>query len=208
MGIKSRVEIKSGRNIFFITHKSSSHAVITPAFNAAFKPEVQERAWRDGGVYPFLRIPEALMKRSELLAAKRADATGAAAATPAAELGMGGATALNWDQLMVASPVGSTFKVTIPDDPDAYEITCAKLGADSIFNCPPSRRVHLAMFFKKMRYMMALGVGDLKEFLAEAVAADASFAHVYANKEKAQLAYYEWSARWNFTTSSAGSPRY
>jgi len=45
-------------------------------FNAAFKPEVQERAWRDGGVYPFLRIPEALMKRAELLAAKRADATG------------------------------------------------------------------------------------------------------------------------------------
>ena len=146
------------------------------------------------------------MKRSELLAAKRADATGAAAATPAAELGMAGATALNWDQLMAASPVGNTFKATIPDDPDAYEITCAKLGADSIFNCPPSRRVHLAMFFKEMWYMMALGVGELKEFLAEAVAADASFAHVYANKEKAQLAYYEWSARWNFTTQLSGLP--
>ena len=72
------------------TSPSSSHAVITPAFNAAFKPEVQERAWRDGGVYPFLRIPEALTKRAELLAAKRAEATGAAAATPAAELGMAG----------------------------------------------------------------------------------------------------------------------
>ena len=47
---------------------------------------------------------------------------------------------------------------------------------------------------------------DLKEFLAEAVAADASFAHVYANKEKAQLAYYEWSARWNFTTKLSGLP--
>ena len=109
---------------------------------------------------------------------------------------------------MAASPVGNIFKATIPDDPDAYEITCAKLGADSIFNCPPPRCVHLAMFFKEMRYMMTLGAGDLKEFLAEAVAADASFAHVYANKEKAQLAYYEWSARWNFTTSSAGSPRH
>ena len=55
--------------------------------------------------------------------------------------------------------------------------------------------------------MMALGVGDLKEFLAEAVAADASFAHVYANKEKAQLAFYEWaSARWNFTTQLSGLP--
>ena len=49
--------------------------------------------------------------------------------------------------------------------------------------------------------------GDLKEFLAEAQAADASFAHVYANKEKAQLAYYEWaSARWNFTTQLSGLP--
>ena len=47
--------------------------------------------------------------------------------------------------------------------------------------------------------------GDLKEFLAEAQAADASFAHVYANKEKVQLAYYEWaSARWNFTTQLSG----
>ena len=53
--------------------------------------------------------------------------------------------------------------------------------------------------------MMALGVGDLKEFLAEAQAADASFAHVYANKEKAQLAYYELAAaRWNFTTQLSG----
>jgi len=52
-------------------------------------------------------------------------------ATPAAELGMAGATALNWDQLMAACPVGNTFKATIPDDPDApdnYEIMCAKLG--------------------------------------------------------------------------------
>ena len=49
--------------------------------------------------------------------------------------------------------------------------------------------------------------GDLKEFLAEAQAADASFAHVYANKEKVQLAYYEWaSARWNFTTQLSGLP--
>ena len=55
--------------------------------------------------------------------------------------------------------------------------------------------------------MMAHGVGGLKEFLAEAVAADASFAHVYANKEMAQLAYYEWaSARWNFTTQLSGLP--
>ena len=53
--------------------------------------------------------------------------------------------------------------------------------------------------------MMALGVGDLKEFLAEAQAADASFAHVYANKEKVQLAYCGWaSARWNFTTQLSG----
>ena len=186
---------------------SDAMAVITPAFNAAFKPRVQERAWRNGGVYPFLRIPEALMKREELLAVKRGGGTGAAAATPAAELGMAGATALKWDQLMAASPVGNTFKATIPDDPDAYEITCARLGAESIFNCPPTRRVHLAMFFKEMRYMMALGVGDLKEFLAEAQAADASFAHVYANKEKAQLAYYEWAAaRWNFTTQLSGLP--
>ena len=120
---------------------------------------------------------------------------------------MVGATALSWDKLMATCPVGNTFKATIPDEPDAYEITCAKLGAEKIFNCPPNRRLHLAMFFKEMRYMIGLSAVDLKEFLLEASACDASFSLPYSNMAKGQLAYYEWSsARWNFTTQLSGLP--
>ena len=55
--------------------------------------------------------------------------------------------------------------------------------------------------------MIGLSAVDLKEFLLEASACDASFSLPYSNMTKGQLAHYEWSsARWNFTTQLSGLP--
>jgi len=46
-------------------------AVIAPGWYAAFAAKHQERAWLEGGVYPFLRRPQRLVGRKEKLEAQR-----------------------------------------------------------------------------------------------------------------------------------------
>jgi len=46
-------------------------AVIAPGWYAAFSAKHQERAGLEGGVYPFLRMPQRLMERKEKLEAQR-----------------------------------------------------------------------------------------------------------------------------------------
>jgi hypothetical protein len=50
-------------------------AVIAPGWYAAFTAKHQDRAWLESGVYPFLRMPQRLMKRKEKLEAQRSAAS-------------------------------------------------------------------------------------------------------------------------------------
>jgi hypothetical protein len=196
-------------------------AVIAPGWYAAFTAKHQERAWLEGGVYPFLRMPQLLMERSEKLEAQRCSGVvGASAvrgvAVPGEAAGMDAATALRWDAVMCSGPGARNFfspaEVAaagggVEEEGSDHTIKSSRLGAAEIFNCPAERRLHLSHFQQEIRHILSLSAPDLKEWYADAHANLGCPAVEYKNKDQLALAVYDWTVeKWGFSASVSALP--
>lgn len=181
--------------------------VVKPGWQFAMNEENNRIAWRKGGLRPFTRAPELLLRRREMLNERRR-AKHAAESKHRASV-MSDTTQYKWDALMAAAPMKRKGGMVNADadnpksdsDSDANDadnevgFACGRLGAAAIFNCPDEKREALALLHGEIKDIKAMKAPELKEYIAQLNAKSPSCNLKFENNNQATLALIEVNAR-------------
>jgi hypothetical protein len=128
----------------------------------------------------------ACLERTEKLEEMEKTGGGKRKATSGAAAGMDAEMAMHWDEMVNRGPAGGLLgkgfmgakaaaAAAAGDGDDdgaegggeaeATEVVNSRLGAAEIYNCPPERRLHMAIFKKKTKHVFGLKKTDLATYL-------------------------------------------
>lgn len=137
---------------------------IAPGWINAHSPYHLAKGWVKGGISPFSRLPEHLLRRADMISerAERRIIEKRASAPPLqlAAIRMSSADALHWGAMASLMPLSGKRQVAAEeladgDDDDSHTVRGSRLGASEIFNCPPKKRLHLSGFVSAVREIKA-----------------------------------------------------